>query len=481
MESSNYKTDGKNHSSSNNTIDQPEVVVVMVPYPAQSHLNQLLHLSRLILSHSNNNIPIHYVGTATHNRQVTLRVQGWELSSISSTIHFHDFKVPHFASPPPKPNTGETKFPDHAVPCIEASSHLREPLAELVISLSSVAKRVIVIHDFLMGSVVQDGKKIPNVESYTFLSNCSFPFFTFWENMGKPPLVNSSNIPEVPSLEGCFNTQFLDFFTEQSEFIEFSEGYIYNTARAIEGCYMEFMESLIGSKKKQWALGPFHPLTIKNSNSKGRHFTMEWLDRQEPKSVIYVSFGSTTTFTEEQIEEMAKGLEQSKQKFIWVLRDADKCDIFDETEVRKHDLENGFEKRTEGVGLVVRDWAPQLEILDHPSTGGFMSHCGWNSLFESISMGVPIAAWPIHSDQPRNTVLITEELKVGLAVRDWAKRDDLVTASVIANAVRRLMETKEGDEMREKAMSLKEAIHRSMDEGGVSHEEMKSFIAHITR
>src|ERR1044072_1077135 len=110
-----------------------------------------------------------------------------------------------------------------------------------------------------------------------------------------------------------------------------------------------------------------------------------------------------------------------------------------------------------------------------------MSHCGWNSSLESMSMGVPIAAWPMHSDQPRNSVLITEVLKVGLIVKDWAQRDELVTASVIENAVRRLMETKEGDEMRERAMNLKKVIHRSMDEGGVSRMEMDSFIAHITR
>jgi cis-zeatin O-glucosyltransferase len=133
------------------------------------------------------------------------------------------------------------------------------------------------------------------------------------------------------------------------------------------------------------------------------------------------------------------------------------------------------------MGLVVRDWAPQLEILSHPSTGGFMSHCGWNSTLESISMGVPIAAWPMHSDQPRNSVLITQVFKVGLVVKDWAKRDELIAASDIENAVRTLMETKEGDEMRERAMDLKNAIRISLQEGGVSRMEMDSFIAHITR
>ncbi|KAL5067171.1 hypothetical protein RYX36_018058 [Vicia faba] len=181
------------------------------------------------------------------------------------------------------------------------------------------------------------------------------------------------------------------------------------------------------------------------------------------------------------IEQITIGLEQSKKKSIWVLRDADKGDIFYGSEDKRYEVAKGFEERVEGMGLVVRDWAPQLEILNHSSTGGFMSHCGWNSSLESISMGVPIAAWPMHSDQPRNYAFITQILKVGVVVKDWAKRDELVTASDIENVVRRLMETKECDEMRERAMKLKNDIGMSMEEGGVCRMEMDSFIAHITR
>lgn len=110
-----------------------------------------------------------------------------------------------------------------------------------------------------------------------------------------------------------------------------------------------------------------------------------------------------------------------------------------------------------------------------------MSHCGWNSCMESITMGVPIAAWPMHSDQPRNRVLVTEVLRVGLVVKDWAHRNELVTANDVEGAVRRLMATKEGDEMRRSAMNLKNAILKSKDEGGVSRVELDSFIAHVTR
>lgn len=118
-----------------------QVVVVVGPFPAQGHLNQLLQLSRLILSH---NIAVHYVGIAAHNRQARIRVQGWDPNTISN-IHFQDFKVPPFVSPPPNPNSKD-KTPTHLFPSIEACSHLGKPVATFLQSLSSVAKRVIVIH-----------------------------------------------------------------------------------------------------------------------------------------------------------------------------------------------------------------------------------------------------------------------------------------------------------------------------------------------
>ncbi|KAE9612472.1 hypothetical protein Lal_00033298 [Lupinus albus] len=461
-------------SNTKNNFDR--TVVVLVPLPAQGHLNQLMHLSRLILSH---NIPVHFVCTAKHNLQAKLRVQGWNPNSISN-IHFHDLQVPPFASPTPNPN-GETNFPSHITPSLVASTHLREPVAALIQSLSSTARKVIVIYDSLMVYVVQDAKHITNTENYIFHSTCAFTIsMSYLDKMGKPPQECSVFIPEVPSLEGCFTTEIVDFIISQVEMSNFNDGNIYNTSRAIDGPYLDLIDRMT-DRQKHWALGPFNPLTIENENSKERHFSLKWLDKQDPNSVIYVSFGTTTAMKGEQIMQIAIGLEQSKQKFIWVIRDADKGDIFDEDGIRRHELPNGYEERVEGFGLVVRDWAPQLDILNHPSTGGFMSHCGWNSCIETITMGVPVAAWPMHSDQPRNSVLITEVLKIGFAVRDWAHRNELVTAPDVEKAVRRLMETNEGEVMRQRAMKLKDDVLRSMDEGGVSSVEINSFIAHITR
>ncbi|XP_047267001.1 zeatin O-xylosyltransferase-like [Capsicum annuum] len=178
--------------------------------------------------------------------------------------------------------------------------------------------------------------------------------------------------------------------------------------------------------------------------------------------------------------ELAVGLEQSKQKFIWVLSDANRGDIFT-WEARRVELPDGFEERVKEVGLVVREWAPQPEILAHSSTGRFMSHCDWNSCIESITMGVPIAAWPMHADQPKNGFLVREILKVGLTVREWENREKLVNASTIENVVKKLMASEEGDAIRKREQELGEVVRRSTAKGGASQIELDSFIAHITR
>ncbi|KAF3647240.1 Zeatin O-xylosyltransferase [Capsicum annuum] len=260
------------------------------------------------------------------------------------------------------------------------------------------------------------------------------------------------------------------------------ESYIFNCAKRFRIWLIQFEGepwSNCTQNKKQWAIGPILPIKQDHVSDK-RNKCLDWLDNQPSRSVLYVSFGSSTTFTDKEVTELAMVLERSKQKFLWVLRDADRGDIFT-GEARRFELLEGYEERAKGVGLVVRDWAPQLEILAHSSTGRFMSHCGWNSCIESITMGVPIATWPMHSEQPLNGFFATEILKTGLLVREWEKREELVSASVIENPVRKLMVSEEGDEIRKRAEELGEAVRQSTEKGGASRLELDSFIAHITR
>jgi len=59
----------------------------------------------------------------------------------------------------------------------------------------------------------------------------------------------------------------------------------------------------------------------------------------------------------------------------------------------------GVLERTKERGMVLNAVAPQLRILQHPATGAFLSHCGWNSVIESMSGGVPILAAPLRAEQ----------------------------------------------------------------------------------
>ncbi|XP_020266834.1 zeatin O-xylosyltransferase-like [Asparagus officinalis] len=200
------------------------------------------------------------------------------------------------------------------------------------------------------------------------------------------------------------------------------------------------------------------------------------------ESVVYVSFGSTVSISDEQIEQLALGLLHSRQRFIWVLKDADKGDIFadNENSTKQRKLPSGFEESTSETGVVVRGWAPQLEILAHPSTGVFVSHCGWNSCIESLSFGVPMIAWPMHSDQPRNATMVCEYLKAGVLVRGWDQ--ETVSGSEVERAIERMMGTDdEGKEIRKRAKGLGEEIRGAVKENGSSKAEFDSFVQHITR
>ncbi|KAK9057724.1 hypothetical protein SSX86_022561 [Deinandra increscens subsp. villosa] len=454
-------------NNDNCELSPSPAAVVMVPLPLQGHLNQLLHLSRLI---SNHKIPVHFVSTTTHCRQAKIRVQGWNPLAVNN-IHFHELQTPSYVSPTLNPNS-TTKFPSHLQPLCEATTQLRHPMASLLRKLSTTTRRLVIIHDSLMGSVIQDFVTIPNSESYTFHSVSAFTILLFtlrtirkqFQNIIDPKVLTYDYL----LFEDCFTSEFKKFMAMQHDFTKLNSGRIYNSCRIMEHPMLDVLEKEeMNRNKKLWAFGPFNPVDIKRTT------------KRDKDTVIFVSFGTTTSFTKEQITQMAIGLEKSEQKFIWALRDAAKGDGF--VDIIKLELPEGYEDRIKGRGLVVREWAPQLEILAHQATGGFMSHYGWNSCMESISMGVPIVAWPMHSDQPTNSVLVTNFMKVGLTVRDWKRRYEIVVAEDIEKAVRTLMATKEGAEIRKRAMEMGDNVRKSMREDGLSWLQLQSFIEHITR
>ncbi|KAL0454969.1 UNVERIFIED_CONTAM: Hydroquinone glucosyltransferase [Sesamum latifolium] len=75
-------------------------------------------------------------------------------------------------------------------------------------------------------------------------------------------------------------------------------------------------------------------------------------------------------------------------------------------------------ERIKGRGLVWASWAPQIQVLSHRSTGGFVTHCGWNSILESTVFGVPMIAWPLCFEHRMNAVFLTDGLKGAIRVKE---------------------------------------------------------------
>ncbi|XP_027334237.1 hydroquinone glucosyltransferase-like [Abrus precatorius] len=198
---------------------------------------------------------------------------------------------------------------------------------------------------------------------------------------------------------------------------------------------------------------------------------LAWLDKQPPCSVLFVSFGSGGTLSHEQMIELAYGLELSHHKFLWVVREPSslasdaylraKCDG-DPLQF----LPFGFLERTKEQGMVVPSWAPQVQVLGHSSTGGFLSHCGWNSTLESVLQGVPMITWPLFAEQRMNAVLLCDGLKVG--VRPRVHENGLVERMEIAEVIKGLMDGEKGVTMRERMKELKEAATNAIKEDGSS-------------
>jgi hydroquinone glucosyltransferase len=210
------------------------------------------------------------------------------------------------------------------------------------------------------------------------------------------------------------------------------------------------------------------------SCDKGSDFEyLKFLDKQEKKSILYVSFGSGGTLSNEQIIELAFGLELSGQNFLWVLRPPNKFGVIDDYDSSEYEddilfqfLPNGFLERTKGKGLVVPYWAPQVEILGHSSIGGFLCHCGWNSTLESIVHGIPLIAWPLFAEQKMNAALLSDGLKV--AIRPKVNEKGIVEREEIAKVVKNLMVGEEGKGIRERMEKLKGDAIDALKENGSS-------------
>ncbi|XP_062183620.1 UDP-glycosyltransferase 92A1-like [Phragmites australis] len=233
-----------------------------------------------------------------------------------------------------------------------------------------------------------------------------------------------------------------------------------------------------------WPIGPLVRLPAQRSNNPDRDCDriMRWLDGHEARSVLYISFGSQNSVRLEQMMELAAALEFTGRPFIWAIRPPVGFDNHNAGAFRADRwLPEGFEARVRAndTGLLVHGWAPQLSILAHASTGAFLSHCGWNSVLESVKQGVPIIGWPLQADQFFNCKMLGEWGACVEVARGNDEGSSVVERATLAEAVETVMGgAAKGSEVRRRMKEIQELVTGAQSEcGGSSVEASEEFFA----
>ncbi|XP_040991375.1 hydroquinone glucosyltransferase-like [Juglans microcarpa x Juglans regia] len=295
------------------------------------------------------------------------------------------------------------------------------------------------------------------------------------------------DLPKPLKLPGCIpihgrdliypiqdrKSEWYKLFLRSAKRLPLAEGIIVNTFTDLEGRVIKALKEDEAGYPPIYPVGPIIQSGSGTDDENDGSGCLRWLDNQPGGSVLFVSFGSGGTLSSDQINELALGLESSGKKFLWVTRSPNN-ESANTTYLKNqsHDnplafLPQGFLARTKGQGLVVPSWAPQAQILSHASTGGFLTHCGWNSTLESIMInGTPLIAWPLYAEQRMNAVFLVEDLKV--ALRPKADEKGLVGREEIAKVVQGLMAGEEGKSVRKRTKELMIAGEKAKSAGGSS-------------
>ncbi|KAL0384262.1 UNVERIFIED_CONTAM: Gallate 1-beta-glucosyltransferase [Sesamum radiatum] len=202
---------------------------------------------------------------------------------------------------------------------------------------------------------------------------------------------------------------------------------------------------------------------------------LEWLDLKPPQSVVYISFGSIVHLKQEQVDEMAHGLLGSEVSFLWVVRPPPK-----ELNVEPHVLPQGFLEKAGDKGKIVK-WSPQEQVLAHPSTACFVTHCGWNSTMEALASGVPVVAFPQWGDQVTDAKFLVDVFKVGIRLCRGDSEGRIVPRDEVERCFRAATGGPEAAEMKQNALKWKKAAELAVAEGGSSYRNMRDFVDEVVR
>ncbi|CAO2171124.1 unnamed protein product [Urochloa humidicola] len=462
--------------------------VVLYPSPGMGHLVSMIELGKILGARG---LPVTIVVV---DPPYSTSATGPFLAGVSSAnpcISFH--RLPTSAVPPVRTKHHEGLTFEAIRAC---NPHLRDFLA------SSSPPPAVLILDFFCSVALSVARDL-DIPGYFFFTSGAevLAFFLYlpvlhagcekdYKDMGEE-LVHVPGIPPFPATHAILplmerDDAAYDGFLSASAELSRAHGVIVNTFRSLEPRAVEAVAAGLCTPPglptpPVVCIGPL--IKSKEVLGEGGEECLAWLNAQPEGSVVFLCFGSIGRFSAEQIREVAVGLEDSGQRFLWVVR----APPGGEDQARKLVgkpaepdlgalLPEGFLARTEGRGLVVKSWAPQRDVLAHAAVGGFVTHCGWNSVLEAVMAGVPMVAWPLYAEQRLNRVFLEEEMRLAVAVEGYDGEGELVAAEEVAKKVRWLMESDGGRALRERTLAAMRQAHDALRDGGESEAALARLV-----
>ncbi|PPR84092.1 hypothetical protein GOBAR_AA36623 [Gossypium barbadense] len=458
-----------------NSFSQPHFV--LIPFMCQGHLIPMVDIAKLLAERG---VIVTVITTPKNAARFSSSINGAIKSGLAIRVKQLGFPAAEVGLPEGCETIDNLPSMELMSRFFAAVSLLQQPVERMLEELKSRPSCIIYDRNFTWIVTLASKYQIPKI----WVHECVPQGETF------PVPGLSDRIELTPAQVPGFLPTMKEHAEKAMEAEGGADGVIINSFQELETEYCESLGKV--KKQKVWCIGPVS-LSNKNDFDKALRGNedsitdedrcLKWLDSWPPSSVIYVCFGSLNRLIPTQLIELGLSLEASKRPFIWVIRGG-----YKKEEMEKWLKEDGFEDRIKGRGLLIRGWAPQVLILSHPSIGGFLTHCGWNSTLEGICAGVPMITWPLFAEQFMNQKLLIQILKVGVSIGvevavqmgEEEKFGAMVKKGDIMKAMESLMNGgDEGEDRRKRAKKLAKMARVAVEAGGSSYLNITLLIEYI--
>ncbi|OEL18080.1 UDP-glycosyltransferase 89B2 [Dichanthelium oligosanthes] len=473
----------KKHPSNGRCRDvgDGEPHVLLVPFPAQGHMLPLLDLAALL---------------AARGLAVTVAVTAGNapllqpLLAECPSVGVAELPFPSTALIPPGSGENTKDLPRHLFrPLMVSLAALRGPLLDWCGAQDQQGRGRVtaVVSDFFTGWTRPLAAEL-GVPHVTFSPSCALHLamsHSLWRHLpSRRSRGDADEVVTFPEIPGspCFPwRQLSGLFRQYVAGDEVSEAirqlflwnlgsdcFVTNSFAALEAAYVERPLPDLSSRRV-FAVGPLSNAVATSSDRGGKPAVAAasvaaWLDAFPDGSVVYVSFGTQHALSPPQAASVADALVRSSAAFVWAVRSGTA-------------VPDGFDAATASRGMVIRGWAPQVEVLRHRAVGWFLTHCGWNSVLEAAAAGVAMLAWPMGADQFTDARLLAE---AGVAMPVAEGADAVPDAGRMASAIAAAV-GKEGEPVRERAAELGRKAAAAVAEGGSSRRDLEELVQMLTK